>query len=100
MYNIYHNAPHTKGNSEVLHFLLFIILIIYLKVRLIVFVVIWTMTEWLNKYNFFCNVNRVIKGQEKDSIYNITHRERQDWKHYEDKTSILQMWLYTRNASS
>ena len=40
MYNIYHEAPHTKGGSETLQFLLYIILIIYLKVRLIVFVVI------------------------------------------------------------
>lgn len=37
MYNIYHKAPHTKGNLETLQFLLYIILIIYLKVRLIVF---------------------------------------------------------------
>lgn len=39
MYNVYHAAPHTKGSLETLQFLLFIIFFIYLKVRLIVFVV-------------------------------------------------------------
>ena len=41
MYNIYHEVPHTKGISETLQFLLFIILLIYLKVRLIVFLLLF-----------------------------------------------------------
>lgn len=41
MYNIYHEAPHTKGSLETLQFLLYILLIIYLKVRLIVFLLLF-----------------------------------------------------------
>lgn len=31
MYNIYHEAPHTNGSSQIPHFLLFIILVYLFK---------------------------------------------------------------------
>jgi len=50
MYNIYQEAPHTKGSLETLQFLLYIIWIIYLKVRLIVFFCCYLNNDWRTEY--------------------------------------------------
>lgn len=49
MYSIYQETPHTKGSLETLQFLLYIILIIYLKVRLIVFCC-YLNNDWRTEY--------------------------------------------------
>jgi hypothetical protein len=46
MYNIYHKALHTKGSSD--YFTFFIILLLYLKVRQIVFCFLFE--QWLNDW--------------------------------------------------